>query len=126
MASDLNFIREFINRLVRRSRLLLVWRSAIGLASLAGLMTLWMLLAYWLGTQRGLSAFVLSAASGFGLWWMGRHAPRDWRAAGETVAHAQVVERHVPELRGRLVTSVERLQGPVEGESSLIIGLLVI
>ena len=48
---------------------------------------------------------------------------RRWRRAGRTLHQAHRVEEALPELRGRLLTVVERPKGARVGESELLLGL---
>src|SRR5690606_27312034 len=47
-----------------------------------------------------------------------------WRRTGDVARQAGLVEALAPELRGRLLTAVERADGPRGGESPALLGLV--
>jgi hypothetical protein len=125
LADDVSRIRRFVDDLARRERGLLaaqvVGRGAwVGAAGVA-----WMVGAVGLGVERSTAAAVLVLWWGVG-GWLAVALPqlRSWRPAGSPTRQARLVEALVPDLGGRLITTVERVSGPREGESEAIMGLV--
>ncbi len=125
MADDLDNIRRFVGRLVWRERLLLLLDVA-GRALLLVFATLFVLvIAAVLDWDRGGTAAGLVLLAGAGSW-AAVVVPLilRWRKTGDALRQARLAEADNPELRGRLVTAVERTGGATEGESELMLGLL--
>lgn len=125
MSQDFEAIHRFVRSLVRRERLLLLAR--VGLQLLGLLIALILVAAVTpvvgLGRSGGAAALVLVA--GFGGWALFA-APLmvGWRRTGDPLRQARLVEQLQPRLEGRLLTSVERLDGPRGQESEAILGLI--
>ncbi|MBT3219387.1 MAG: hypothetical protein HN348_09875, partial [Proteobacteria bacterium] len=125
MAQDLERIRRFIKTLMWRERTLILARillhggllllGALALAVLAALMR-------W---DRSLAMVLLVGLVGLGTWAL-VVVPLilRWRASGDPLRQARLVEALTPELRGRLITAVERFGGPVGQESPAMLGLV--
>lgn len=125
MSDDLQRIRRFVGRLVQRERALLLWRTGLqALLLVAGLVAL-AVLAATLGWDRPQTAFLLVLLAGIGGWaavfWPLRAS---WASAGDPVRQAARVEELAPELRGRLLTAVERIDGPRGEESPAMLALV--
>ncbi|MEZ4322460.1 MAG: DUF4175 family protein [Myxococcota bacterium] len=125
MADDLNIIRRFVGRLVWRERVLLLLDIS-GRTFLLGFVSLLLVvLAALLDWDRGGTAAVLVLVGGTGLW-AAIVLPLllRWRATGDALRQARLAEAQQPELRGRLVTAVERVGGARNGESEALLGLV--
>ncbi len=118
MNDDLSRIRRFILALTRRERTLLLLRVASYVA-LVGVVTLILLVAAAAGRwERSFAIASLVLALGVG-GWAAVVVPlaREWRRTGDALRQAHLVEGLAPELRGRLLTAVERTGG-VRGQES--------
>ncbi|MCB9745341.1 MAG: DUF4175 family protein [Alphaproteobacteria bacterium] len=125
MKPDLSVILRALSAMRRQERRVLAGKAALLL--LAALILAWsgaMALAAW-GYGRVTALQVLGGAlglTGLGLLvWAGQ---RWWRAADE-LRQARGIEAAKPELRGRLITALERREGPVGQESPGILALIV-
>jgi len=125
MNDSLEHIRRYVTALVTRERLLLLARIGLQLAGLIVGLVLLALLAPLLRWELGVAALVLVVVGGAGLW-AAVFAPLllGWRRSGDRLRQARLAEALRPELEGRLLTSVERLQGPRGNESAAILGLI--
>jgi hypothetical protein len=125
MADDLDNIRRFVGRLVWRERALLLLDVAGRALLLVFATLLLVVVAAMLDWDRGGTAAVLVLLGGAGSW-AAVVVPLllRWRQTGDALRQARLAEADNPELRGRLVTAVERTGGPTEGESELMLGLL--
>jgi hypothetical protein len=122
MAEHQQSIQRYIERLVLRERLLILIRIGARLLGLVAGGALLAIAAASLEVDRGWAAAALAGWTGIGLWAaLVLPVLTRWRRAGDHVRQARLVEQHAPELRGRLVTAVERLDGPRPGESALIV-----
>lgn len=125
MNDSLGDIRRYVQALVGRERLLLLARVSLqAVALLAGLLLLAIVAAAF-RWDRGLAALVLVALGGAGLW-AAVVAPLviGWRRTGDAVRQARLAEALRPTLEGRLLTTVERLDGPRGQESAAVLGLI--
>jgi hypothetical protein len=112
----------YIHSLVRHERALVVVGAIARLGGVAAVAWALGLAAYALQGDRsawgagivlwvGVAGFFLSIAPGL----------RAWVRAGDLVGQARMVESRVGGLDGKLLTSVERLRAPREGESAEIV-----
>ncbi len=123
MVEHAHSIRRFLERLVRRERGLLLLEIAGRSAVVLGLAGLVAVLAVPLGLPRGVAASSLALVLGVGFWVAAVHPLLTrWRAAGDLLRQARMVERVRPDLRGRLVTTAERLHALHPGESAVLLG----
>lgn len=115
-------IASLLQGLVRRERALL-----LGAVLLQGLWSVWAALAIvelapMTGATRPGAVAALVLVLGIGAFAaMVWPLLRGWRRAGDRVRQARLVEGLVPVLRGRLVSSAERLAGPVGQESAALL-----
>ncbi|MCO4743522.1 MAG: DUF4175 family protein [Proteobacteria bacterium] len=125
MLQDLNRIASFVRGLARRERAVLLGQVALQVGLLALVAVLLGLLAAASRWDRAGAAALLMLVMGVGVWAVAAlPLLRRWRAAGDRLRQARLVEALDPELAGRLVTSVERVDGPVGQESPAILGLM--
>jgi polyhydroxyalkanoate synthesis regulator phasin len=122
--ADLDQIGTFIEQMIRRERRVLLLRSCVfGAFALLGIGAL-MVLAALFQWDRSVATIAVVVLGGVGLWgaflWpvLGH-----WSAAGDYRRQARRVEAAYPDLRGRLVTTVERRSGPVGEESVAMLEL---
>jgi predicted nuclease with TOPRIM domain len=125
LAADLDRIRQFVTALVRRERVLIVSGVLARLVGLAAVAALIAVFAHWFETSRsaGLAAIVIAVGVG-GFVLAAVPLLREWRHTGDVVRQATLVEALEPTLRGRLLTSVERVDGPIGAESPALVGLV--
>jgi hypothetical protein len=125
MREDLTRIRTFVDALVRRERVLVFLGVAGRLA--------WLLAAIFAGLgvaalsrwDRSGSSALLVLFSGIGLWWAtALPLLQGWSSAADRRRQARLTESHEPDLRGRLVTAVDRVDGPIGQESEAMLGLV--
>jgi hypothetical protein len=110
--------------MIRRERRILLFRSTVlGAFALLGIVTL-MFLAAVFQWDRSVATIAVVVLGGLGLWGafllpvLGH-----WSAAGDPRRQARQIEEIYPNLRGRLVTTVERRTGAVGQESPVLLGL---
>lgn len=121
MVEHTHSIRTLIRRLIWRERALICLdvaaRGLVVLGVAGGLAVV----TAALDVDRGLAAAFLTVWLGVGAW-AAFVLPllTRWRTAGDPLRQARLVEGLQPELRGRLITSVERLDGPRPGESAFM------
>jgi hypothetical protein len=125
MADELSRVQAYVQRLAGRERQLLVtslvFRALIGVA-------LALVLAA-VAAQRNAdpatwaAGIVLVLGLG-GFAFIGWPLVRRWRATADLRRQARLVEAQAPDLRGRLVTAVERPEGPVGSESPMLVALM--
>ncbi|MFT7521426.1 MAG: hypothetical protein ACI9MC_003577, partial [Kiritimatiellia bacterium] len=125
MAKDLAAIRHYVSALVARERRLIGARVALQAGLLALLIVLVATLAAVFRWDRSLVAGILVMLGGAGLW-AAVFAPLlvAWRRSADLMRQARLVEGLEPDLQGRLLTTVERLDGPIGQESGAILGLI--
>ena len=118
--ADRSRIGAFIDDMIRRERRLLLARSMVlGAFAVLGIGAL-MVLAVLFQWDRSSATLTVVVVGGVGVWaavlWpvLGH-----WSDAGDRRRQALRVEEIYPRLRGRLVTVVERRDGPVGQESAL-------
>ena len=125
MAEDLHFIRRFVDALVRRERLLLFGRVILQAAMLLVAVIALGILAATLRWDRGTAVMSVVALAGLGSWiFVALPMLLSWRPSGDQMRQARMVEALAPDLRGRLLTSVERVDGHAEAESAAMVGLV--
>ncbi|NCG18222.1 MAG: hypothetical protein GWP91_04320, partial [Rhodobacterales bacterium] len=125
MAEDLNLIRRFITALVARERRLIVATAILRLAALWALLVLCSVFAVSQGWDRSAILMLLVGVGGVGAWaWIWVPVLMGWRPAGNALRQARLVEHLDPDLRGRLVTAVERVDGAPPGESEALVALV--
>jgi len=125
MAEDLHFIRRFVASLVRRERLLLFGRVLLQAALLLVAVLALAVLAATLRWDRGTAVMSVVVLMGLGSWiFVALPLLLSWRSSGDSMRQARMVEALAPDLRGRLLTSVERVDGPARGESPALVGLV--
>ena len=124
MAEDLGRIRRFVDALTRRERLLLVVQVLVQVSLVLALVLVLMGMSVgrW---DRSVAAAVVVFVGGIGLWFAAAWPLlRRWQAAGDRLRQARAVEAIEPGLGGRLVTSVERVDRPLRGESEAMVALV--
>lgn len=126
MAEDVAHIRRFVASLIRRERGLLAARVVARAAGLGVALLLAMVLAAVVRLDRGTASLVAVALAGVG-GWVAVAWPLlvEWRSAGDPQRQARRVEALRPELRGRLITAVDRVEGAAVGESDALLALLL-
>lgn len=125
MHEDLQRISRYIAALVRRERALILGRILLqgGLLALVALVLA--SLAAALRWDRATATALLVVVVGIGAWVaVGVPLLRGWRATGDALRQARLAEGFAPELRGRLLTAVERASGARSAESASILGLV--
>lgn len=125
MTEDLQRIRRLVTALARRERALILGRVALrSLVLLAALVLVGTVAASW-HWDRPAAAAAVVLLFGAGAW-AAVVLPLlvGWRAADDPIRQARLVERLAPDLRGRLITAVERTDGPVGQESAAMLGLV--
>ncbi|TNE89216.1 MAG: DUF4175 family protein [Deltaproteobacteria bacterium] len=125
MAQDLNRIAAFVGRLVRRERAVLVGQVGLQVLVVFLLALFLALAAAALRWDRSGAAATLALLFGAGVW-AAALVPmlRRWRSSGDPLRQARLVEKLDEELGGRLVTSVERVDGPQGQESPELLALV--
>jgi len=125
VTEDLRRIRRFITALTWRERLLLLAR--VGLYTLlVGVVVEVVAVAAATGRWNRPAAMVaLVLVAGIGTW-LAVLVPLAlrWRPTGDPMRQARLVEALTPVLRGRLLTSVERTDGPMGQESPALLALV--
>ncbi len=125
MAEDIHLIRRFVAALVRRERALLFGRVVLQAALLFVAVLALAVLAATLRWDRGTAVMTVVVVGGLGSWvFVALPLLLSWRSSGDSMRQARMVEELAPDLRGRLLTSVERVNGPAEGESPALVGLV--
>lgn len=126
MVHHIDSIRRFVDRLVRRERALIAVEVAARLLLVLGVSTVAAIFAAGFRADRGLAAAGVTLLVGLGAW-VAVVVPMvtRWRPAGDRLRQARLVEALRPELRGRLLTSVERLDGARRGESEPLLARIV-
>lgn len=123
--SAVSALGAFVSALISRERRLLVLsvllRASGLVAALFGLASLAVIAHFPRPTAAAGLAVLLVGGSFVAI---GAPLLRGWRRAGDARRQAALVERLAPALRGRLVTSVERLGGPLPGESAGIVAVV--
>lgn len=115
-------VRRHVQGLVLRERRLLALQLAARALALIALGVLLSLVAAWADVGRGDAAAGVVASVGVAAWFaLGAPWLRRWRASGDPVRQARLVEQAAPTLSGRLLTAVTRLDGPRAGESEAIV-----
>lgn len=119
MADELEWIRTFVARLVRRERALLALRMAASAALLLlGILAL-TAAAVVLRLDREWSLFGIVATAGIGSWFaVVRPLLTEWPRTADPGRQARLVEQRDPDFRGRLVTALDldpRSAGPLGG-----------
>jgi hypothetical protein len=125
MNDDLQRIRRYIGALVRRERMLVLGRVLLqGGLVLFGVLAIATIAASsrW---DRSTATAIVVLAAGIGAW-AAVVVPllRSWRPTGDTLRQARIVEQLAPDLRGRLLTAVERVDGPRGSESPAMLGIV--
>jgi len=125
VSDDLSRIRRFIDALTRRERFLLLARVAFRTVVLAVAVELLLVFAAAGGWERSVATAGLVLLAGVGAW-VAVVVPlaRSWHHTGDVLRQARLVEALAPELRGRLLTAVERTEGPQGQESPALLGLI--
>jgi len=125
VTEDLRRIRRFITALTWRERVLLLAR--VGLyALLLGVVVEVVAVAAATGRWHRPAAMVaLVLVAGIGTW-LAVLVPLAlrWRPTGDPMRQARLVEEITPMLRGRLLTAVERTDGPIGQESPALLALV--
>lgn len=118
-------LRSFVRALVQRERLLLLGRVLLQSLGLILTLLLVAVLVAILGADRSAAAVVLVLTAGIGSFFA-VFVPlyQGWRRSGDVLRQARRVEAMRPTLEGRLLTVVERLDGPRGQESEAILGLV--
>lgn len=125
MTEDLQRIRTFVATLVWWERGLLVARVALHSALLGVALVAIGVVAAALQWDRSTAVLLLVAVGGCGLWLLvALPLLLRWRGAGDPLHQARRVEALQPELRGRLLTAVERVDGARPHESEALLGLV--
>jgi hypothetical protein len=124
-AGERRTIRRLVTALVWRERLLLLGRVLLQGLGLTLAVLLLAVLAATFSWDRSIAALVLVLTGGIGAFALVA-APliAGWGRAGDPIRQARRVEALRPELEGRLLTLVERLDGPRPNESAAILGLV--
>jgi hypothetical protein len=126
MAEDLQRVQSFVALLVRRERWLILLRVLSRLMLLGLLVLLFVVTAAALRFDRSAASAFLVLMVGVGSWGaLVLPIARGWQPSGDLQRQARRVEGLRPELRGRLLTAVERVDGPSRGESAALLGLVV-
>jgi len=124
MSEERASLYSLLAALIRRERRLLALRALLQGVGAVGVV---MLVAVALASVRLPRVFALglwlSVAALLPLVALLLPALRRWKAAGDAVRQARLVEARRPELRGRLVTLAERPDGPQAGESESLLEL---
>jgi hypothetical protein len=117
-------LHRLLVSLVRRERRLLVIQAALQGLGAVGLVLLLAVALHALRLPRALALTALGVAAAL-LPTAALLLPASlrWRASGDPVRQAGLVEALRPDLRGRLVTIAERPEGPLPGESEALLGL---
>lgn len=125
MNDSLRDIRQYVSALSARERFLLIGRVALQTFFLLVALLLALVVAAWLRIDHGLAAILIVGLAGAGLW-AAIVAPLvvAWRRTGDLLRQARLAEGLRPELEGRLITAVERLDGVRGQESEAIVGLV--
>lgn len=125
MADDLQLLRRYVLALARRERTLLVCRVLLqSLLLLAGLLGV-LLGGAVAGWDRPTTAFLVVLGGGVGIWFaLCLPLLRRWGPSGDPLEQARRVEALDESLRGRLITAVERVDGPRRGESPELLALV--
>ncbi len=125
MNQDTQLIRGFVRSLVRRERLIIVGRVVLQVLLLSAMVLAFAVVASAWHWDRPASTAGMVLLSGIGLWGFALlPLLLRWRAAGDVMRQAGLVESVRPDLRGRMLTAVERTDGPVGNESAALVGLL--
>lgn len=123
--SAVSALGAFVSALVSRERRLIVLsvllRASGLVAALFGLAAVAVIAHFPRPTAAAGLALLLAGGSFVAV---GAPLLRGWRRAGDARRQAALVEQLAPALRGRLVTSVERLNGARPGESEGIVALV--
>ncbi len=126
MADELQWIRRFVDGLVRRERRLVAGTALARVAVVCAALVVCSVIAargHW-DRSAALMALVGLAAAGL---WIAVWEPllTRWRPAGDPMRQARRVEALRPELRGRLVTAVDHAVRPVDPASPDLLALVV-
>lgn len=125
MADDLQILRRYVRALARRERTLLIGQVVLqSLLLAAGLLGLAVIgaAARW---DRSVLSFALVLCGGVGAWFtIYWPLARRWGPSGDPLAQARTVEGLDASLRGRLITAVERVDGPRGAESPELVALV--
>ncbi len=125
MNQDLQRIRGFVRALVRRERAVVAGRVVLQLIMLGAAAVLLGVIAAWAQWDRPTAYAAMVGLVGIGLWAVGvLPFLLRWQQAGDVLRQAKLVEVGVPELRGRLITAVQRTGGAIGAESPQLVGLL--
>ena len=126
MPEDLQHIRAFIRALVRRERRLMAGVAGARALAVCACGVWLTVLALWGRWDRIATAMatvvVLGTLMGAWVLWP---LLRGWGPSGDPMRQARRVEALDPELRGRLLTSVEHRNGAEGHESEALFGLVV-
>jgi hypothetical protein len=125
MNDDLQRIRRYIASLVRRERALVLGRVLLQGGLVLIVASILATLAAALRWDRPSATAALVLVAGVGIW-AAIVAPLlvRWRPTGDPLRQARLVEDLAPELRGRLLTAVDRVDGPRGAESPAMLGLV--
>jgi len=124
MSEDFSQLRSLVRALARRERRLSAGRIVLRLGLLLAVVGILAILATVLRWDRASAVATLVLVAGAG-GWMAVVPP--WlrsRKSANLVAQARRVEAMLPELRGRLITAVERLDGAQGQESAAMVALI--
>lgn len=125
MTSDLQSLHAYMTSLIRRERWLLSVRVALQLGLLGCVVLIYAVLAAWNGWDRATAAATIVGLAGIGAWLVGVvPVVVGWRRAADLSRQAVMVEQLEPTLRGRLITTVSRLEGPEGRESDALLALI--
>lgn len=125
MVDDLSRIRRFVESLARRERQLVAMQVVGRLLLLGAGATGWMVAAVALRWDRAPAAAGLVLLLGVGAWFAAAlPLLRLWGPAGRPERQARRAEALDPELGGRLLAAVERVDGARAGESEAILALM--
>ncbi|MFT4625461.1 MAG: hypothetical protein ACI8PZ_004129, partial [Myxococcota bacterium] len=125
MTEDLQRIRRYVAGLARRERLLLGARICANALGLGVLVLIGLQFSAWYRLDRSSAVAALIVVAGVGAWWVvAWPLLRLWVPAGDRARQARIVEGLEPDLRGRLLTAVDRAGQPMGAESPALLGLV--
>ena len=125
MTQDLQGIGRYVSSLVWRERTLILIRIALQGAFLGIAVLFLAVLAAVAAWERSTAVAAVVLLAGGGAWFgIGFPLLTRWKRAGDPRRQARLVETVEPELRGRLLTAVDRIDGPQGQESPAMLGLI--